>query len=380
MAEKRDYYEVLGLQKGASEDEIKKSYRKLAKKYHPDLNPGDKEAEVHFKEIGEAYEVLSDPQKRQKYDQFGHAAFDPTAGGGGAGYGGFGGFEDFDLGDIFGSFFGGGGRTQRRNAPRQGETQEYILALTLEEAAFGVKKEIRIERSEVCADCNGSGAEKGSSVETCQKCHGTGQVQVTSRTPFGAFSQTSVCPDCRGSGKIIKTPCSKCRGAGMRRVMRTVTVNVPAGIDDGQTIAMRGEGGHGTNGGPAGDLHIVIQIKRHEIFTRKRNDVYCELPITMVQAALGAEIEIPTIDGPMTYKIPEGTQSGAVLRIPKKGIPVLRSKTSRGDHVLVIKVEIPRNLSEKQKKILREFESNIADKNFSENRSFFKKVKEKFGK
>ena len=380
MAEKRDYYEVLGLQKGASEDEIKKSYRKLAKKYHPDLNPGDKEAEVHFKEIGEAYEVLSDPQKRQKYDQFGHAAFDPTTGGGGAGYGGFGGFEDFDLGDIFGSFFGGGGRTQRRNAPRQGETLEYILALTFEEAAFGVKKEIRIERSEVCADCNGSGAEKGSSVETCQKCHGTGQVQVTSRTPFGAFSQTSVCPDCRGSGKIIKTPCSKCRGAGMRRVMRTVTVNVPAGIDDGQTIAMRGEGGHGTNGGPAGDLHIVIQIKRHEIFTRKRNDVYCELPITMVQAALGAEIEIPTIDGPMTYKIPEGTQSGAVLRIPKKGIPVLRSKTSRGDHVLVIKVEIPRNLSEKQKKILREFESNIADKNFSENRSFFKKVKEKFGK
>ncbi|MCQ2447071.1 MAG: molecular chaperone DnaJ [Clostridia bacterium] len=383
MADKRDYYEVLGVEKGASEDEIKRAYRKLAKQYHPDLNPGNKEAEAKFKEVGEAYEILSDPDKRQKYDQFGHAAFDPAMGGGGAGYGAGGfGFEDFDLGDIFGSFFGGGATRSsgaRRNAPRQGETLEYMLNLTFEEAAFGVKKELRIERMETCPDCNGTGAEKGSTVETCSVCHGSGQVQQATRTAFGMFSQTAVCSACRGKGKIIKNPCKSCSGNGMKRVQRTVTVNIPAGIDNDQTIALHGEGSHGVNGGPAGDLHVTVRIKPHALFTRKRYDVYCEQPVTMVEAALGAEIEVPTIDGPMTYKLPEGTQPETVLRIPKKGIPVLQSKTkARGDHVLIIKVEIPKNLNERQKTILREFESNSGEKNFAANKSFFKKVKDLF--
>jgi len=378
MAEKRDYYEVLGLSKGASDDEIKRAYRKLAKQYHPDLNPGNKEAEAKFKEVGEAYEILSDPQKKAKYDQFGHAAFDPTQGGGygGGGFGGGFGFEDVDLGDIFGSFFGGG-RSQRRNGPRQGETLEYIVSLTFEEAAFGVKKSVRIDRDEVCPDCGGSGAEKGSKVETCSVCHGSGQVQVTSRTPLGVFAQTQVCSSCHGKGRIITKPCQGCRGRGMKRMNREITVNIPAGIDNDQTIALRGEGSHGTNGGPAGDLHVTVQIKPHAIFQRKRFDVYCEVPITMIQAALGDEIQVPTIDGKIDYKIPEGTQPGTVLRIPKKGIPILRGK-GRGDHVMVIKVEVPKNLSDKQKNILKEFSGTAGDKNFSENRSFFKKVKDLF--
>ncbi len=376
MAEtKRDYYEVLGVAKSASADEIKKAYRKLAKANHPDLNPGDAAAEARFKEANEAYEVLSDENKRAKYDQFGHAGVDPNFGAGGGGFGGGFGFEDFDLGDIFGSFFGGGGgRASNRNAPRQGESLRASLVISFEEAAFGCEKEISLTRSEKCPNCNGSGAEGDSGVETCPNCHGTGVVKTTHRTPFGAMSSTAACPHCRGEGKIIKNPCKKCHGSGKVKSTRKLKVNVPAGIDDGQTISLRGEGNAGTNGGPNGNLLISISVRPHEFLTRDGTSILCEVPITFTQAALGAEIEVPTLDGKVKYTVPEGTQTGTVFRLRGKGVPNLHT-SGRGDQFVRVNVEVPKDLNSEQKELLRKFAESLGERGYKEHKSFFDKLK-----
>lgn len=376
MAEsKRDYYEVLGVSKSASADEIKKAYRKLAKANHPDLNPGDAAAEARFKEANEAYEVLSDDAKRAKYDQFGHAGVDPNFGaGGGGGFGGFG-FEDFDLGDIFGSFFGGGTRgAASRNAPRQGESLRANLILSFEEAAFGCEKEISLNRSETCSHCHGSGAENDGGVETCSHCHGTGVVKTTHRTPFGAMSSTAACPHCRGEGKIIKNPCKKCRGTGKVKATKKLKVNVPAGIDDGQTISLRGEGNAGTNGGPSGSLLITISVRPHPFLTRDGNSILCEVPITFTQAALGADIEVPTLDGKVKYTVPEGTQTGTVFRLRGKGVPNLHA-SGRGDQFVRVNIEIPKDLTQEQKDLLQKFAESLGERGYKEHKSFFDKLK-----
>ena len=335
MAEnKRDYYEVLGLQKGASAEDIKKAYRKLALKYHPDRNPDNKEAEEKFKEAAEAYEVLSDDDKRARYDQFGFAGVDPNYGAGQGGYGGggFGGFGDFgDLGDIFGSFFGGGASRANANAPRRGENVGIRLDLTFEEAAFGCEKEVNVPRIENCATCGGSGSADGV-IETCSYCHGAGQVRTTQNFMGMAMQSTTVCPQCNGRGKMVKTPCNTCRGKGKVRRTAKIKVKVPAGVDHGQTVRVAGEGSVGTNGGPNGHVMAQIYIKRHPIFTREDYTVYCEVPITFTQAALGAEIQVPTLDGKVAYTIPEGTQTGTVFTLSGKGVPVINSRR-RGDHV-----------------------------------------------
>lgn len=358
--EKRDYYEVLGLAKGASDDEIKKSYRRLAKQYHPDLHPGDKVCEEKFKECSEAYEILSDPDKKAKYDQFGHAAFDPNSGYGGAGGfgGGFGGFDD--LGDILGSIFGGGfggfggGGAQRRNAPQRGESVRVSMSISFDEAAFGCTKEVTIPRIEDCEDCSGSGCAKGSTPETCSECGGTGSVRVQQRTPFGVMASTSPCSKCGGSGKIIRNPCPSCSGKGKVRKTRKISVNIPAGIDDGQTISLRGQGHAGLNGGPKGDLLITISVKAHPLFERDGSSVLFEMPISFVQATLGAEVEVPTLDGKVKYTIPEGTQTGSVFRLKGKGIPYLNG-SSRGDQYVTVYIVTPKNLSKEQKELLRKF-------------------------
>ena len=352
MADKRDYYEVLGVQKGAGEDELKKAYRKLARKYHPDLNKDNPEAADKFKEVNEAYEVLSDKDKRAKYDQFGFAGVDPSYGGG-AGAGGFGGgFDMGDLGDLFGSFFGGGfggGRSQRRNAPQRGESIRQTVVLSFEEAAFGCEKEITVERIETCGDCGGTGAAKGTTAETC--------------------------PNCRGTGKIIKKPCPKCGGQGRVRKTRKFKVNIPAGIDDGQSIQQRGQGNAGANGGPAGDLYVTVAIRPHPIFERDGSSVLMEMPVSFAQAALGAEIEVPTIDGRIEYKIPEGTQTGTTFRMRGKGIQNVNGR-GRGDQYVRVNIEVPKNLSDKQKKLLREFEETSTDENQVKRKSFWDKVKD----
>lgn len=379
MAEqKRGYYEVLGLGKGASEDEIKKAYRKLAKKYHPDLNPGDKTAEEKMKEVNAAYEILSDPEKKARYDQFGHAGVDPSYGGGGGQYSGF---EDFDLGSIFDSFFGGGmgGGQTRRSGPRKGESIRASVTLTFEEAAFGCQKQITVNRVETCPDCGGSGAKAGTSAETCPDCHGTGQIKTTQRTILGMMSTSSPCSRCRGTGKIIKDPCPSCRGAGSLRKQRMITVQIPAGIDHGQTISVRGEGNAGQNGGPAGDIFVTVNVTPHEIFKRRGQDVMVELPVTFVQAALGAELEAPSIDGKISYNMPEGTQPDTVFRIRGKGIPNLNGR-GRGDQFIKVKIEIPRNLTREQKDILRQFDETAGDAQFGEKKGFFEKMKDLFNK
>lgn len=378
MAEnKRDYYEVLGVSKTASADEIKKAYRKLAKQNHPDLNPNDKAAEARFKEANEAYEVLSNPEKRQKYDQFGHAGVDPNFGAGGFGGGGFG-FDDIDLGDIFGSFFGGGfgGSSRARSAAQRGESLRASLTLSFEEAAFGCEKEISIGRTEACPSCHGSGAESGTTPETCSNCHGTGAVKTTHRTPLGMMSSTSTCPNCNGTGKIVKDPCKACRGTGKTRTTRKIKVKVPAGIDEGQTISLRGEGNAGSNGGPAGDLLINITIRPHPVLTRDGTSVLCEVPITYAQAVLGAEIEVPTLDGKVKYTVPEGTQTGTVFRLRGKGIPVLNAKT-RGDQFVRVNIEVPKNLTQKQKDLLKNFAESLGESAHQERKSFFDKIKKK---
>ena len=373
--DKRDYYEVLGIEKGATEDEIKKAYRQLAKKHHPDVNSGDKAAEVKFKEVSEAYGVLSDAQKRQMYDNYGHAGVDPSYGGGG-GFGGFGNYSDFDLGSIFEGVFGGGfGGQTRRNAPQKGETLRYNLVLSFEEAAFGCEKEVTVTRAEDCQDCGGSGASKGTSAETCDNCHGTGQTKTTQRTPFGVFSSSSPCQKCKGTGKIIKTPCSKCGGTGHTRRTRQIKVAVPNGIDDGQSISLRGEGGFGKNGGQKGDILVAISIRPHPIFSRDGFDVVVDIPITFVQATLGDELIVPTIDGKIKYTVPEGTQTGAIFRLKNKGIPNLNGH-GRGDQFVRVTIETPKNLSAAQKEALKRFGNELQSTNHQSQKGFFDKMKE----
>ncbi len=376
--EKRDYYEVLDVQKNATADEIKKAYRKKALQYHPDRNPGDKEAEEKFKEVNEAYGVLSDPDKKAKYDQYGHAAFDPSMGGGGSGFSGFSGFGDFgDLGDLFGSFFGGGSSRRRNaNAPVRGDDIALRLTVTFEEAAFGTKKDITYTRIGKCPDCNGTGAEGGSGVETCPDCKGSGQRVVIQRMGGMSFQSTGICERCRGTGKIIKTPCQKCRGTGTQRENKRLTVNIPGGIDDGERIALRGMGCDGKNGGPAGDLIITVSVKRHAIFEREGYNIYCEVPITVAEATLGAEINIPTLEGSAKYTIPEGTQPGTSFTVRGRGVSVPRTQNRRGDLIFTVNVEVPKGLSEKQKDAMRAFADACGEKNYAKKskfRSFFNK-------
>ena len=377
-AEKRDYYEVLGVDKSASEDEIKRAYKKMARKYHPDLNPDNKEAEEKFKEVNEAYEVLSDSDKKARYDQFGFAGVDPNygAGAGGGAYGA-GGFDFGDLGDIFGSFFGGGfGSAQRRNpnAPQRGGSIRLSVTISFEEAAFGCEKEVSVDRYETCAVCHGSGCADGTSPEVCPDCHGSGQVQVRRQTPMGVFATTSPCGRCGGKGRIIKTPCTACRGSGLERKRRTIQAKIPAGIDNGQTISIRGQGHAGKNGGPSGDLLITITVRPHELFRREGTSVLCEAPITFAQAVLGAELEIPTIDGKVKYDLPEGTQSGTTFRLKGKGIPELNGR-GRGDQYVTVYIETPRNLNREQKEALKKFAESVGDNNYEERKKFFKKFK-----
>ena len=377
MADKRDYYEVLGVQKGATDAEIKKAYRKLAKENHPDLNPGNAEAEARFKEANEAYEILSDSDKRARYDQFGFAGVDPNYGAGGGGFGGFDGSFDFgDLGDIFGSFFGGGfgGGGRTRNGPQRGESLRVGVTVTFEEAAFGCEKDVQIERIEQCETCSGTGAAAGTSPETCPNCGGSGQVQQRRQTPMGVFATTGPCPQCGGKGKIIKTPCDTCGGKGMIRKRKTIKVNIPAGIDNGQIISLRGQGNAGKNGGPAGDLQIVVTVKPHQLFRRDGADVFCDAPITFTQACLGGELEIPTIDGKVKYDIPEGTQTGTTFRLRDKGIPYMNGR-GRGDQYVTVYIETPRNLNKEQKEALKKFSETLGESNYEERKSFFKKFK-----
>ena len=382
MAEnKRDYYEVLGLSKGASADDIKKAYRSLAKKYHPDMNPGDKEAEAKFKEVNEAYAVLSDDEKRQKYDQFGHAAFDPASGG--SGFGGFGGFDGgFDFSDLFSSFFGGSRSSQSaRNAPQRGEDIATSVTISFEEAAFGCRKEINFARVEGCKECSSTGAEKGTKPETCQNCKGRGHVTVQQQTIFGYTQTQKTCSSCRGTGKIIKTPCRNCNGKGFIKLNKKLEVNIPAGIDTYQNIVLRGQGSAGRNGGPSGDLIIEVRVKNHDFFTREGNDLYCEVPISFTEAALGAEIKIPTLNGHEKISIPEGTQSGKSFTLKGKGIVDINNPKRQGNIIVTVNVETPRNLSGEQKKILKSFEETFGKKGedggSTERESFFKKI---FGK
>ena len=377
MAEnKRDYYEVLGVSKSASDDEIKKAYRGLAKKYHPDMNPGDKEAEAKFKEVNEAYDVLSDKEKRQKYDQFGHAAFDPSMGGG-SGFGGFGGFGggDFDFGDIFSSFFGGGGggSRSRRNMPIDGEDVATRITIDFEEAAFGCKKEITFARVEGCPDCNSTGAEKGTKPETCSVCRGTGSVTVKQQTMLGYMQTQRQCQECRGTGKIIKSPCKNCNGKGFIKVNKKLEVSIPAGIDSMQRIVLRGQGSAGRNGGDNGDLIIEVRVKNHDLFTRDGNNLYCDVPISFTEAALGAEIDIPILGGkPEKYQIPEGTQSGTSFTLRGKGVPDINSKR-RGDLIITVLVETPKNLTGEQKKLLRSFAESLGEKNSARKKGVFER-------
>ena len=381
MAEnKRDYYEVLGVQKGASADDIKKSYRKLAMKYHPDRNPDNKEAEEKFKEAADAYEVLSDDDKRARYDQFGFAGVDPNygAGQGGAYGGGFGGFGDFgDLGDIFGSFFGGGASRSNPNAPRRGENVGARLELTFEEAAFGSEKEVAVTRIENCSACSGTGA-ADKAVETCSMCRGSGQVRTTQNFMGMAMQSTTTCPQCSGRGKIVKNPCTTCRGKGKVRRTQKIKVKVPAGVDSGQTVRIRGEGCVGSNGGPSGDLMVDIYIKRHPIFERDGIHVFCEVPISFTQAALGAEIEVPTLDGKEKFEIPEGTQTGKTFTLTGKGIPSVNNPKRRGDHLFTVVVETPTKLTKEQKDLLRQLDASLDGKSSPKRNKFFDTIKDFF--
>ena len=369
MADKRDYYEVLGVSKSATPDEIKKAYRQLAKKYHPDLNPDNKEAEAKFKEANEAYEILSDSDKKEKYDRFGFAGVDPSygAGQGGGGFGGFGGFDggmEFDLGDLFGSFFGGfggGGGRSNPNAPRRGSDIQTNIYITFEEAAKGCKKTVEFQKIEVCDECSGSGAAKGSSPQTCPECNGRGQINVQQRTPFGTISTSKPCQRCGGKGTFNPNPCSRCKGAG--RIRRTVKqeITIPAGIDDGQIFTVRNMGNAGANGGPAGDLRVGVVVKPHPFFERDGYNVWYDVKVSFVQAALGDKLRVPTIDGQVEYILPAGTQPGDIFKLKGRGIQVLNS-TRRGDQLIRVNIEVPKNLNEKQKEALMNFNTIMGAK------------------
>ena len=376
MAEKRDYYEVLGVEKSASADEIKKAYRKIIKENHPDLHPGDKECEERCKEANLAYEILSDEEKRKKYDQFGHAAFDPNAGFGGGGFGGFDGFGGFGdiFGDIFGGFGGFGGQRSNPNAPRKGESLRATVNISFEEAAFGCKKEVTVLRVEPCSDCGGSGCAEGTTPEICPDCGGSGQVRVNQRTPFGVMQSTTTCSRCGGSGKIIHQPCKTCNGKGNVRRKQKIEVNIPAGIDDGQTISKTGAGNAGINGGPNGDLLVSVIVRPHGKFERDGTSVLLEQEISYAQAVLGAEIEVPTIDGKVKLTIPEGTQPGAVFRLKGKGIPYLRGN-GRGDQFISITIKVPKNLTSSQKELLRQFAASMGELDGESGRSIFGRKK-----
>lgn len=383
MAEqKRDYYEVLGLSKGASEEELKKAYRKLAKQYHPDMNPGDKGAEAKFKEINEAYEVLSDKDKRSKYDQFGHAGVDPNFGGGGfGGYGDFGDFGDFGFGDILGDLLGGGfgGRSANRSGPQRGESLRAGITISFEEAAFGCEKEISLTRLESCESCHGSGCAPGTTAEVCPDCRGSGTVRVQQRMGGMAFTSSAPCSRCRGTGKIIHQPCKSCGGGGNVRKQRKISVSVPQGINDKQAISLRGQGNAGANNGPAGDLIVEVRVKPHPYFQREGTSVLYECPVSFYQAAMGAELEIPTIDGKVKYTLPAGTQPGTTFRLRGKGIPELRGR-GRGDQYVTVQVKVPASLTNQQRDALQAFaeamgESTPAPASGSPVKEFFKKKK-----
>jgi len=376
VAEKRDYYEILGVSRDADETELKKAYRKLAKQYHPDMNPNDKDAEAKFKEINEAYAVLSDPQKRKQYDMYGHSGLDGT---GFDGFSGFGGF-DFGFEDIFDTFFGGspfGRSTRRKSGPRRGNDLKYSLEISFLEAAFGVTKEINVTRMQLCHVCGGSGSKLGTKPETCRHCNGTGQIRHVQATPFGQMVNMRTCEVCHGEGTIITNPCDECRGNGRVQKISKISINVPAGIDNGQTISLRGEGEPGMMGGPPGDLYVSIRVKPHPLFKREGYDVICEIPITFTQAALGAELEIPTLEGTIKYNIPEGTQTGTVFRLKNKGIKHLRSN-AKGDQLVRVNVEVPTKLSAKQKELLKQFAEISGDEVFQQRKSFFDKMKDLF--
>lgn len=382
MSTKRDYYDILGVDKNADAQAIKKAYRKLAMKYHPDRNPDNKEAEEKFKEVNEAYEVLSDENKRRTYDQFGHEGVNGQGGFGGQGFGGqgFGGFEDI-FGDVFGDIFGGGfgnSRTRRRG-PERGSDIRHSINISFEEAAFGKKTSIKLNRSEECSECNGSGAKVGTSKKTCPTCNGAGEVRTVQRTPFGNIASSRICSTCEGEGEVIESPCPKCSGRGSTRKVKTIEVDIPAGIDDGQMIKLSGQGEIGNKGGPRGDLYLVINVERHPLFTREGTDIHFEMPITFVQAALGDEIEVPTLDGKVKYKVPEGTQTGTVFRLREKGIPRIRGN-SRGDQYVKVVVDVPKKLNESQKDILREFAKECGEEVHERQNSFLKKIEKLFKK
>lgn len=382
MSTKRDYYDILGVDKNADAQAIKKAYRKLAMKYHPDRNPDNKEAEEKFKEVNEAYEVLSDENKRRTYDQFGHEGVNGQGGFGGQGFGGqgFGGFEDI-FGDVFGDIFGGGfgnSRTRRRS-PERGSDIRHSINISFEEAAFGKKTSIKLNRSEECSECNGSGAKVGTSKKTCPTCNGAGEVRTVQRTPFGNIASSRICSTCEGEGEVIESPCPKCSGRGSTRKVKTIEVDIPAGIDDGQMIKLSGQGEIGNKGGPRGDLYLVINVERHPLFTREGTDIHFEMPITFVQAALGDEIEVPTLDGKVKYKVPEGTQTGTVFRLREKGIPRIRGN-SRGDQYVKVVVDVPKKLNESQKDILREFAKECGEEVHERQNSFLKKIEKLFKK
>ena len=383
MADKRDYYEVLGVQKTASADDIKKAYRSLARKYHPDLHPDDKDCAEKFKEVNEAYEVLSDPSKKERYDQFGHAGVDPNYGGGG--FSGGAGFNPFgDMGDIFENLFGGGfgggfgGSTRARaDAPRRGQDIDTTVTIEFMEACMGVKRDIKINRLDKCPDCKGTGASAGSTPQTCPECGGRGQVKVAQRTPFGVISSQKTCTKCGGKGKIVSNPCSKCGGNGRVRVSKSLSVDIPAGIDDGQMLRVSGQGDAGVNGGPSGNLNVGVRVKNHPLFEREEYDIHCEIPITYAQAVMGDELVVPTIDGNVKYSIGEGTQTGTVFRLKGKGVKKLQ-RSERGDQYVKVYVEVPKNLTKKQKELLKSFEDSLSEKNYAKRQSFFEKLKSKF--
>jgi molecular chaperone DnaJ len=376
---KRDYYEVLGVTRSSTDDEIKKAFRKLAKDNHPDLNPGDKAAEARFKEINEAYEVLSDPEKKARYDQYGHMGVDPNFAGGGSP---FGGFDMGDMGDLFDSLFGsfgfGGGATRARNpnAPIRGGDIDIGLVLSFEEAALGCKKTLNINRRETCPECSGSGAKAGTSPEVCPDCGGSGRVSTTERTIIGVVQTQKTCPRCRGRGRVIKEHCPNCAGEGRMRRDVKLEVTVPAGIDNGQVFSLRGQGDHGLNGGPPGDVNVAVSVRPDPIFRREGFDVWCDLPVTFAQAVLGDEVTVPTLTGKVKYTVGEGTQPGTIFRLKGKGIPYLNGR-GQGDQYVRVEVEVPTNLSREQKNALSAFEKTLGEKNYQKRRGFFHRFRDR---